>query len=440
MRQPSDLTPLVLVSFPISSPRATLVVCAPLLVFAWIGIAEPALAQRLTLSEVLERAVSETEAAQILRARVQHAEAGERVAFADFLPRASATGTITRNDREIRLGDRVTTQQYDWSAGARAEVDLFRGAVLPTWRAAQHTTEALRERERWERATLRFAAARAFLEATAALETLEDAREAVTVARETREQIAALAEAGFRVEADVGQARLAELEAETEARAAERRLEDALTELAFLIGEPSVAAGALVRDDDAIEALLVRADTDRMRRSDLEAFSRDMEAADARVRARLWALAPSLNLAAQANFGRPSLRAPEGVWWALSLNASWQIFEWGRYAQIDQARLDRATLDWEFQAEERRITRDLTLAQRRLDETLDQLALTEEAVAVAEENQRIARVRFETGDVTALEVTVADNAVFRARNRATRVLLERDLARLALLYQQGGLE
>lgn len=411
----------------------SLTILALCLVTLW----QPSPAAALTLGESMERATSETEASQLLRISLERAAAGEQIAFGELLPRLSATATLTRNDREVSFGDRISTQRYDWSAGARAEIDLFRGAAIPTWRASRFSTEAASERDQWQRSTLRFAAARAFIEASAAITTLDDAHDALEVSRETFEQMQQLADGGFRVQADVGQAQLSYLEAQAAVRSAERLVNDALAELAYLIGADELSAGDLEIDDAAVESLLSSGSYNAERRSDLRAFMHDMEAADARVRAQHLSLAPSVNLSAQANFGRPSMRAPEGVWWALALNLSWQIFEWGRYGAIEAAKLDRQALDYELQEERRRIERDEDLAARRFAEAEDQIELAVQAVAVAEENQRVARVRFDAGAVTALEVTIADNALFRARNRATTVFLERDLARLALLYQRG---
>mgnify|MGYP002619734014 FL=1 len=398
-------------------------------------LAAPAWA--LTLAEAMERAAENTEAGALLRAETERSEALSRAARAGYLPRLSASATLTRNDTEIRLGDRVTTQLYDASAALTASADLFRAQVVGQARSATREVDVQRARARAERGALRHAAAEAYLRALAAGRNVEAAREARRSASETLAEAAAREATGFGVRADVARARLALIEAQTAEEDASAALEDALLALGYLTGHEEVRletldlpstlpweAGAAAPERPA---LLVSLDAQR-------------QLSEARLGAQWLDFFPSAALQGQMHFGRSSLRAPEGRWWALTLQLSWVLFDGARYGRLDAARAEVALSDLRIAQEERRTSHERQRRARALRRALAQELLADEAIEVAEENRRLAAERLAAGVVTALDLTLAEEALFRARVRRSLATLDRQLADLALAYLEGRLD
>lgn len=389
----------------------------------------------LSLDEAMERAAANTEAAELLRLRVAAADGQRKQALGGVLPTLELGASVTLNDREVEVGDSAFTNRLDPSAAITGRMELFRGTSIPAWLAAADGVEAERERARWERATLRFAAADAYMRALTAIRNVEAARDALRVAEESQRQAEARHETGFGLRSDVSQARLAVLEAQSAELDAESARDDALDLLAFLVNLAEVAGEALQEPESARLA-----DPAEVPRADLAALRAEHDAAIRRVRGEQLAFLPSLALTGQYNVGRSSLRAPDGTFWQLTLSANWVIFDFARYGRLDERRAQRDRVALERAERERDIARAMRGAERRVIQAGRRLEVAEEAVEVAGEAQELVQVRFELGETTAFEVVEADNALFRAQTQRNLAQLELSLARLELARERGALQ
>jgi outer membrane protein TolC len=403
------------------------------LLWAPSGQADP-----LTLAEAMARAASNTEAARLLELDVASAEAGERTALGELTPLLRATGSSVRNQEEIGIGDSVFVNLWDHSANIRVSIDVFRGTAIPSWRASRHTTEAARERARWEAAGLRLAAARAYLAALTSRQNLEAARESVALRQTSLEQAELVLEAGYALAADVSRARFSLIEAESAVLDAEQELADALDLLAFLVDVPSLLPDDLsTASMPAASSAPGSVDGDR---GDIRALEREIESRDAFTRGQWLSFLPVLSVAGQYNIGPESLRAPDGTYWFISLTASWDLFDYRRYGRLDAARTAESAAELRRDEALRQLDTDLTTGRRRLDTAEARLVLAEEAERVAVETRDLEAERYSGGDITVLDLVTADVALFRAQVASNLARLERDLALVQLAYLQGRLE
>ncbi|TVQ97243.1 MAG: TolC family protein [Deltaproteobacteria bacterium] len=396
----------------------------------------PGAAVALDLEEAMERAATNTEAAEILRLRIDAADGRRRAALGALLPTLDASVGITRNDRQVELGDRTFTSLWDTSAQIQARVDLFRGPAIPQWLAARTGVDVATETARWERARLRMMAADAWVTILTAVANVDVASDNLDLATESLAQTRARLETGFGLNADVALARTAVLDAEAELLAARRVLEDALDTLAFLVREDALALEQLAQTGPSLaDAAGVDGPT-----ADIAALELEEEAARRQVQAEHFNFLPTLSLAGTYHFGPSSVRAPDGRYWTVTLAATWRVFDFARYGRLQEARAERDIAGLRTEQAERERDRDLRAADRRIAETAARLELREEALLAAMESRELVASRFELGEATALELTQADSALFAARTRLNLAVLERARAELEAAWLRGALQ
>jgi outer membrane protein TolC len=408
------------------------------LMLALIALASVRLhAAPLSLEQALHLASSDSLGARGLGQRVLAAEAQVRTALGGLLPRLDANTSITRNNREVSLSDRVIVYQWDYNAQSSASVTLFEGASVPNWLAARRDEEGAVAAESWGKAELRAAAARAYFVALAARRNLDAAQRNVEVTAAAVRQTQARVDASFAVAGDLAQAELSHTQARDALVQTELALGDALDALSRIVNLPRVSAADLI-EPSPNDLPSPKAPLDFDTRPDALALDHQRAAQELRTLGELLGLLPTLTLSANAFFGRANLRAPDGFFWTITLDATWTLFDYSRYGRIDASRaeeqrlaLARDQLAQTTHFEQTRAERLSQAAQTRSE--LAQLALTQ-----AREAQVGMHRRYEGGIATELDVAQADATAFRAEIAASLATLDVAVARLEVLRLAGG--
>lgn len=388
----------------------------------------------MTLQEAMERAAENTEAGALAALGVESADANRRTAVGALVPTVTLTATSRRNSDAVSVGDREFVRLWDHSANVRASVDLLRWPDVPTWAAAVASRDAAEDRAAWERASLRVAAARAYLAALSAAEDLADSERAIALREASLEQTEVLADGGFAVGADLSRASFSLLEAQATRIDAEASLADALTTLAFLTNTDVVTIDALVvpslpSGSDA------PADT-----ADLRALVHETEATERLRRAQQFAFLPVVGVAAQYAIGARSLSAPNGTNWFVSFTATWDILDYSRYGRLDAANVAIDAAELELAQARRQRLADVDIASRRVETTRQRLELAEAAEEVAAETRALEAERFAGGDLTVLDLVTADADLLQSQIAANRAALDHSLAQIELAFLLGALE
>lgn len=102
--------------------------------------------------------------------------------------------------------------------------------------------------------------------------------------------------------------------------------------------------------------------------------------------------------------------------YAAFINLHIPVFDWFRARSAQrQFQLQAAQVDTQGQIAQRLFSRDYQDAKARVDSIYGQIAVTEAQVKLAEENLRLARIRYEGGEGSALDVVTAQSQLAQAR-------------------------
>jgi len=383
----------------------------------------------------MDAAAQNNELALLAEQEVRRRDAEAGLARDRLLPSGDIAGTLTRNDTQIQVGDRAFTNLWDYSARANLIVPLLRFDEWTARRALQTSTESAEALAEFEEANLRVSAGRAYVAALTAQQNLAVANEQIVLAQTSVDQTTALADAGFLVAADVAQAELQLVQAQNNVVRADLQHRNALASLAFIMGVPEgeVMSASLVEptlQDAAPVETLANEWAQRIA----------MQSAQQTLRSVRQDWIPTLNLVGQYNFQRASLRAPNGTFWTISLNLNWVFLDLTRRGRREVAELQVQTAEIQADRLARSNEFERAQAQRTVESTETEILTAEQQIEAAEIAQNLVRERFNAGEVTVLEMTQADNAVFTARTAHNLARLNRDLALLDLLFFSGAFE
>lgn len=385
----------------------------------------------LSLSAVLAEALAHNEEAALGRARVARSKAEKRAALAGLLPQLSLSLLGRRNDEEVRLGERVVRQQYDWNAGARASMTLFDGTRYPLLGRAGTLLKATEAQAAWAQAELGFAVAQSFYTLAGARREVAIAAEAVSLRAQWLQRAEALLSSGVAIALDVARAHTQKLEAEQTRVEAMALAGDAADALATWMGR-TTGEGLEIADGsppEGVDAAQVGGQAPKSpdlraeRRPDLEAARLSIEAVRDEKDAVWWRALPRLELVGDASAGRASLSSPDGLQWSVSLAATWQVFDGGgRGAELTaiDARVQEQTLA--LRRAERQARSALRGALRSWQSAQAARAVAVQRVALASQVRDLAAARFEQGLASSVEVSDAAERHLIARLSESRTL------------------
>ena len=414
------------------------------------------LASAVTLDEAWQAASTKGVEAQLLHEQTIQARAMRGQAVALLSPKLIGTGGYTINEFEIALdtsamipeqfqdlvgeSEPIVVQQKDYfDAAAVVQVPIVDGKAIPLVLASGKGIQAAEASERAQRAQLRAGVAKAYYGVVAAREGVGLAEAAVATSE------AQLVLANQQVAAGVAPPRAA-LQAELALSQAKRDLEGARARRTQ-VQEMFTRLTGLPRDSalDVPPPVPVPADLDgavaeaRANRPEVQAAEDRALAARYQQRAQDLDWLPSLTGQFAYAYTQNQGFMAQNTIWTLELNAQWVLWD-GGYRIAKQ----RETASQSRQA---RLMVDMT--QRQAEESV-RVAWTEYAraqaamvsvdreQALAAENLRLARLGFEAGTTTFLEVQQADLGVRLVAVNQVIERMGRDLAAIDLAVATGN--
>jgi len=406
---------------------------------AW---SEPPRVLRLRLDDAVRLALTRNERARIADLSVVIAEAGVARARGAFLPVLAAQGNDTL--KPWGAPPNVATGLLTLSQ------PLLVPPARPLLEEARHRLAAQRAQRADDRRQLAFEAARAFLGALLAEQVAEAAQRKLGAAR------AALADTGAQLAAqlvgqnDVTRAQMALARAEREMAGARGNRDAAYLRLALILGEriapgdvaleaPDALLAAGARPLPAIEALVAAG---LARRPDLAARTDLARAAQEAAREPRLRRYPSLDLAAQLTASSQAAQADgsivHGVAGAITLNASWTIYDAGARGADARAR-DAAAAIAELTANglARAIDAEVRTAAAALHSAGQALAAARDAAAAAQRSASEAATLYREQLARASELLDANEQRFAAEVDLAVAQLEVAGAVLALRQAMG---
>lgn len=378
-------------------------------------------------------------------------------AWSALSPRLSGHAAYVINNQEILLdmtatlppelaplvGDVepvVVQKKTFWQGDVTASMRVFSASAFSGLRAAYALTDAAREDVRDARARSKVSVASAYYGVLTARRAVEVAQEGVSLANAQLELAQKLLEAGIGDDRAVVQARLGVSQASRDLRSAQAGVVEAESGFALLTGlegaELQLPEPFPVPPD--AEAAVARARTNRP----------DLAALDDRVRAArqsqlgqglTWL--PVVDLVGAYNYTQNTgLATPDPWTWRVVAQATWDLWDGGlrlanqreAASQVRAIELGRSLAGDSAEREVRLAYEAHARAQAALDAVLDERALAEESLRMAETGYGAGRTAWIEVQGARLQLQATDLAILRER-------MSRDLAAIELLQRVGEL-
>ncbi|MGD9905175.1 MAG: TolC family protein [Vicinamibacterales bacterium] len=407
---------------------------------------------RLTLDEAQARAVAESHRVGEARARHGGAEATVVVRGKADLPTLSALGGYTRTNHIDEFGvpqpdGRLRVIYPDIPDNFRTRLELqwpiyTSGRTAALERAARAEAAASGADLAAVQLDLRHEAARAYWALVTARDTVRVLEAALAAADRSLTDVRNRVDAGLLPPNDVSRSEAQRARQELLLIEARGRVESVTIDLDRLLGLPD---GTVIEPADGLEnppppsrdaqTLVGEA---LGRRPELSAIAGRTLAAEERIAAIATARKPIVSVGGGVDWANPNPRIfpRQDTWqesWDVSVNVSWQLFDWGRNAAERAEAQFAVTALGERRAEtEQQIRADVRRQVLDLSTTEAALAPARLAVTAAQEAQRVVADRFEAGVATTLDVLDAQLAVLQAELDRTRVLADLRLAQARL--------
>jgi outer membrane protein len=398
----------------------------------------------LSLDEALSMAQTANPSIRIGRETAQQAAETLRLQRAGLLPQIT-WDTTQRRARTAAVGGALIrsgiNNRFDSAVSGR--VDLLDPQRLASYQAAkigvhaaEQTAEGIRELAMADVADSYFTHLRNLSRIQVFDSNIARARVLLDLARRHAEAGVATQIDVTRAEAQLATAEQARLQQETLLRASELELKRALAlELAGpLTLEPfhvrrSESAGALVGEEEA--AFAARAD---LRAAEILLRQNELE-----VRAARFDRLPSL--AVQGSAGAASETALDGreaKVWSGSVSMNVPIFDGQRIRALtglaeSRLRAQQVRVD----DLKRRIAAEVRLAVQDANSRLAQIGVAEKNELLAQEELRLARMRYEQGVADNREIVDAQNRLAQASDNLVEAIYQYNLSRLELARARG---
>ncbi|HZS36604.1 MAG TPA: TolC family protein [Polyangia bacterium] len=410
-----------------------------------------AFAERLTVEDVVARALASHPSVVASRARAAGGRAGSKSAFGRMLPSVHVSDEYQHWDSPFAInfgGGSFRARDQDTNSFAATADQPLVGLLRlhQDWRAEHASAEAADAQARVVEAALRESIESEYLRMFQAL-----ALEQIAIAseRELSEQVTiadAKVRAGVLTTADLLRVRVAAANARQQAIVARTQAQISRVTLLAAIGlapdaPVELAEPTSLLDGDRpytqvapVPSLIERALGDRLELKQAELTAR---AARHRARSRLYALLPDID--AEGGYLRVDgqVFAPPNQEY-VGARASWAIWDWGAnwYARSAAARLaDAAAADVE--AERRQIRVEVASRRALVESAASAVELARETIASAEEAYRITDAQLKAGTATTTDLLDAQSALTQSRLSLTRARYEEAVARVSLARAIG---
>ena len=252
----------------------------------------------------------------------------------------------------------------------------------------------------------------------------------------------------LKIDVQLSNARLAQVDAENDVDVAMMNLNNALGQpadrplhITSTPATPTLEDSLAITDVLSADVLVGRA---LDRRDDLAAMKSRVEASRLGVTAAQAGWWPLVNLTANYVYARPNQRYLPAVdkfkgTWEVGIGMQFDIWNWGTTLyQTDQARSQ--LLQSELLLDQLRDNAALEVRRSRLAvvRAANRISVAQEAIDQADENARTTDEKYRNGLATSTDVLDASFAVLQARTNVTGALVEREIALARLRKAVGG--
>lgn len=419
------------------------------LLWSWMLAATSLRAEsaELSLADAIARAAREDQRQVLTFQEETLARRRAQEALGRALPALTLGATITRNAKEVRVGEgdaaRVVSPLLLPQGNANARAALLRAEVWPETWGSHLDAEAEGKAQAEAREALLADVAGLYLDVVEAQGLTALQAEAEQTAASLVRLVEAQVRAGTRLPADLEQARAEGLRARAARAAALGHLAERTAALALRIGaDPD--ARFIVRCAGCIPP--ARGERGSLRplagglpdRTDLMALKQRVDAATAREWAGWARFLPTLEVLGNVRLAEPTLFNPELVWWNAQLVASWELFSGTRDLWAGLARRterERAMTRWQLAEAEAAVAwRQAEALRVAAHETVQ---ATEARVAAVERAYETLDTRFREGLVSAFELTEMARRKNEAAADALRAQVALERAQLQLRRALG---
>lgn len=399
--------------------------------------ASPETAPLISLADAMKMARQANEDMLINRDMLEQARLVRNRAWAALLPRLTARGSYTYNDKEIERQGTVIQRQDVLAGNLTLTLSLLNPAAIPGVVGAHRSARASDYDAQWNESELLFEVARAYYAALTSEQMVRAATRSLETAREHHEAIRELLAVGRAIALDESRFALQVVEATETLTRARSAHDSSLDYLAYLIVQelPFRTAAPTAPDlpPDAPSGNLRE-----QQRPDIVAARLKVDAAEA-MRVQSWLnYLPVLGLAAAGDWTQNTGWSGDPYSWRVMLTLEWVLVDAG--------------LRWATQKErdsQLRVakTRQRQMARRLAKERRDTLRSHMTALAVfqsaqtrltlARQTQEMVLTRFRAGMATSLELTDANDGLTRAETTLAASELEVSIATLNVLRAFG---
>ena len=398
-------------------------------------------ADSVTLEEAVERALDASPQVVQAETGLGTAEYGTRQAYASFLPNLSlSTGaSLSSTERfDPTTGLQVSGQSNNYSAGLSASMDLFSGGRnLAAVRSARATVEAAEATVVTRRFSVALEAKRAYFAVLRAEDLIRLNEERIAQAREQLQAAERQLQAGRATRSDVLRARLQVSNARQALLNAETQRRTAMYALGRLVGVlgPVAAERPATLDprplaltaDEMRAIILAEAPSVLSSAANLGVA----EAGLSQARAQYF---PSIGVSGGYNWSNAELGLNDGrTSWNTRVSLSYPLFN-GLQREVNVGRAHAQVTVAGAQAEEARraVLAELEGLIAAVELATLELEILEESVAVAEEDYRVLRERYQLGAATILELVSSQIALLQAEHDLINARYDYQIAKAEL--------
>lgn len=402
--------------------------------------AQDSSAPRLSLEEVIQRAVMHAPSMAQAEGGVRNAEMGRRAAMASFLPSLSMSSGASLSSSERfnpTTNTSVTGSNDSYNAGMNASMDLFTGgrktAELRDARAQLESAEASAREQRF---TVVLAAKQAYYAVLRGGELIRVAEAGVRRARESLEAARIRLGVGSATRSDVLRGELALNEARQTLLQAENDRRVATFALGRLVG----ADGPVEAEPVQTAAQPLPLEREELLRLALEQSPRvvaaraSVRSGEAGVRSARAQYFPSLRASSGYNwFNQDPAFTGGRTSWSFGLGVSLPVFNGlQREASIVRSQVQEDVTRAQLADARRQVRADVERLAGAVEVAAQRVALTTEALAMAEEDLRVQRERYRLGATTILELITSENNLIQAENTDVFARYDYQIARAQL--------
>ena len=428
---------------------------------AFAGQAGGQIFNPLGLTEAVEAALENHPSVRSARLGISQANNRAAEVRADRVPKIRISETLTRSNNPVFVfgslleQGRFGPQNFELSTlNNPAPLTNFRtslSANLPVFDArktsariaqANIVNEQALQQKRIAEQRVRFEVVGDYFGVLVAQAALDVANGAIRMAEADIKRARDRLDAGLAVESDLLAAQVQLAEFKQQRIHAEGDAATALTVLNVSMGSPSterhMLTAQLLKKSFSVpgpDELVARA---WLHRSDYQQAESGIELADRRIIERRGEYLPELNLFASIGSSGRTLTTGSGDY-AFGAGASFNLFDRGRPARLDQALVDKRLAETERDRVADQIRVQVVRAYNGYRAAEEQMELAEAILSQAAEGLRIVQDRYEAGLTTITELLRAETSLVRTRMNVDVSRYDHYLAYASLLLAIGEL-